>query len=114
MRRLHWKRCAKKKSARAVHNFPPEKNSLRRASRWIANDWRLCLHGAGEISPSQAVESKRDSILGNWHRNRLTNLAPTGKIPLIGKAAALLGLHGMNPAGVTIEHDALVVFLLDE
>jgi hypothetical protein len=48
------------------------------------------------------------------HGDGLADLAPAGKAPFVRKAGALSTLDGMDAAGVAVEHDALVVFLLDE
>ena len=44
----------------------------------------------------------------------MAGLAPTGEIPTIGETGALVRLDRINPAGIAIEHDALVSGLLDE
>lgn len=49
---------------------------------------------------------------GDW--NRLTDLAPTGEVPAVRKASALVGFDRMNAARIAIQHDALVVGLFDQ
>jgi hypothetical protein len=55
------------------------------------------IHGAGELfdNPIQKL------LVYYWYRERLTHLPPTREIPLVRKSAALLGLDGMNPTGIT-------------
>jgi hypothetical protein len=50
----------------------------------------------------------------DWNWNRLAHLPPTGEIPFIWKSRALSRFHWMNATRGTVEHDALVVRLLNE
>lgn len=42
------------------------------------------------------------------------NLAPTGKVPGVGKVATLLGFDGLNAAVLALEKDAGSIGLIDE
>jgi hypothetical protein len=44
----------------------------------------------------------------------LAHLAPTGKVPGVGKAATLLGFDGLNAALLAFEEDAGTVGLIDQ
>ena len=47
-------------------------------------------------------------------RDGFADLAPAGEVPFVGEAGALFRFDGVDEAGVSLEHDALVVFLFHE
>src|SRR5687768_12859803 len=57
---------------------------------------------------------KRSRSLPHRHGNRLAHLPPAGEVPFVREAAALLRLHRVDAAGIAVQHDALMVVLLDE
>ena len=48
------------------------------------------------------------------HGDRFAEVAPAGEVPAVGKAAALVGLHRIDGAGVVLEKDAGAVGLVDQ
>ena len=59
------------------------------------------------------TQRRKPFLLSHDLRDRLTDLAPAREVPFIRKSGALFRLDGVDPAGVTVKHDALVVLFFD-
>ena len=58
-------------------------------------------------------ESRLVLELIDRNRNRFAQISPPRKIPSIGKPRTLRRFDRMNPAGITVQHDAFVILLFN-
>ena len=77
---------------------------------WIEN-----LRSPVKLSPLRFFggESRLVLELIDRNRNRFAQISPPRKIPSIGKPRTLRRFDRMNPAGITVQHDAFVILLFN-